>query len=95
VILWGTGLGPIAGADNVAPGAGDLAAVPVEIMVGGKAARRIYAGRQPETAAVDNVYFVVPEDVPLGCYVPVELKAGGIAANPVVISITATGGPCQ
>ncbi len=95
VILWGTGLGPIAGADNVAPGAGDLAAVPVEIMVGGKAARRIYAGRQPETAAVDNVYFVVPADVPLGCYVPVEVKAGGIAANPVVISITATGEPCQ
>jgi uncharacterized protein (TIGR03437 family) len=94
VILWGTGLGAIARADNVAPGGGDMP-VAVEITVGGKQARRLYAGRQPETAAVDNVYFEVPADAPFGCFVPVQVNAGGANANPVVIAITADGRPCQ
>ena len=75
VILWGTGMGAIAGADNVAPGGGDMTAVPVSIMVGGVAAERLYAGRQPDTAAVDNIYFTVPSGITFGCYVPVAITA--------------------
>ena len=96
VIFWGTGLGPISGADNTAPGAvGDMTSVPVTITVGGITAQRMYAGRQSQTAAVDNIYFTVPAGVPLGCQVPVVVTAGGVAANNTNISITGDGSPCQ
>ena len=95
VILWGTGLGPISGADNGAPGGGDMTGVPVTITVGGVSAARVYAGRQPETAAVDNIYFTVPAGVPYGCQVPVAITAGGVAANTTLIAITASGAVCQ
>ena len=96
VILWGTGMGPISGADNGAPGAaGDMTGVPVTITVGGVPAQRLYAGRQAETAAVDNIYFTVPAGVPYGCQVPVAIMAGGTAANTTLIAITANGARCQ
>jgi uncharacterized protein (TIGR03437 family) len=95
VIFWGTGMGPITGADNTAPGAGDMTTVPVTITVGGVTASRLYAGRQSETAAVDNIYFTVPKGVPYGCQVPVVITAGGITANSTNIAITADGSPCQ
>ena len=79
----------------MAPGAGDMTLVPVEITVGGQPAKRIYAGRQPEAAAVDNVYFEVPGNVPFGCNVPVQVKAGGLMANTIVISVTSDGRSCR
>jgi len=49
-----------------------------------------------QTAAVDNVYFIVPTNgVPYGCNVPVVITAGGVAANTTMIAITADGSPCQ
>ncbi len=96
VIFWATGMGPIPGADNTAPGAvGDMAGVPVTITVGGLNATRLYAGRQAETAAVDNIYFTIPSGVTYGCQVPVVITAGGAAANTTNIAITANGSPCQ
>ena len=96
VIYWATGLGPISGADNTAPGAvGDMTGIPVTITVGGINAARLYAGRQAETAAVDNIYFTVPAGVAYGCQVPVVITAGGTAANTTNIAITADGKPCQ
>ncbi|MCX6612865.1 MAG: BACON domain-containing carbohydrate-binding protein [Acidobacteria bacterium] len=95
VILWATGMGPINTADNVAPGGGDMTGVPLSITVGGVPAQRVYAGRQPETAAVDNIYFTVPANAPLGCQVPVEVTAGGLQANTTYIAISATGSRCQ
>ena len=96
VILWGTGLGPITGADNNAPGPiGDMTGVPVTITVGGVAAQRLYAGRQAETAAVDNIYFTVPASASTGCQVPIAITAGGVAANVTNIAISATGAPCK
>jgi uncharacterized protein (TIGR03437 family) len=97
VLLWGTGMGPIAGADNVAPGtaAGDMSGVPVSIAVGGVAAQRLYAGRQSESAAVDVIYFTVPQGVPYGCQVPVAVTAGGLAANTTMIAVTSDGAPCH
>jgi uncharacterized protein (TIGR03437 family) len=97
VVLWGTGMGPIAGADNLAPGtaAGDMSGVPVSITVGGVAAQRLYAGRQSESAAVDVIYFTVPQGVPYGCQIPVAVTAGGLAANSTVIAVTSDGAPCH
>ena len=97
LVLWGTGLGAIAAADNVAPGAAasDMSALPVQILVGGVAAQRLYAGRQPQTASVDNVYLTVPPGTGFGCRVPVQVVAGGVPANTTYLAITADGSPCQ
>jgi len=95
VILWVTGVGPVSVADNGAPGGGDMTGVPVTITVGGIAAQRLYAGRQPETSAVDNIYFTVPSNAPLGCQIPVAVTAGGTPANTTYIAISANGSRCQ
>jgi uncharacterized protein (TIGR03437 family) len=94
IVIWGTGLGPISTADNVAPPGGDLTTA-VEITIGGKPAVRTYSGRAPGFAGVDNIYAVLPADVSLGCYVPLVVKVGGVASNTVMIAISADGKPCQ
>ena len=97
IVLWATGLGPVNGPDNAAPGtnARDMTETPVTITVGGVAAQRNYAGRQSETAGVDNIYFTLPANVPLGCNIPVVISAGGVAANTTTLAISADGSPCQ
>ncbi len=94
VVLWGTGLGPITTGDNTPPPGGDLP-VPVEVRVGGKIAKRLYSGRAPTFAGVDNIYFEVPADAPLGCSVPVQVTAAGVVANTVRMAISADGKKCQ
>jgi uncharacterized protein (TIGR03437 family) len=69
--------------------------VPVTITVGGVTATRVYAGRQPYTAAVDNISFAVPSGVPFGCHVPVAIVAGGVEANVTMIAVTEDGSPCE
>jgi len=93
VIVYGTGLGAIAGPDNVAPPTADLNA-PVEILVGGRPARRLYAGRSPCCAALDQVNFEVPPDAPAGCYVPVTIKTADTQSNYLTIAIAPSGGAC-
>ena len=91
--LWGTGLGGINAPDNVAPPAGDLPTV-VEILVGGKIANKLYSGRGPCCAGLDQIVFEVPPDAPLGCYVPVLVRAGGVTSNTVTMAISSDGSRC-
>ena len=93
-ILWGTGLGPIGTGDSTPPPGGDMS-VPVEVRVGGKLANKIYSGRAPSFAGVDNIYFTIPDDAPTGCSVPVQINAGGVVSNTVRIAISADGKKCQ
>jgi len=93
VILWGTGLGAISAPDNVAPPAGDLPTA-VEILVGGKIANKLYSGRGRCCAGLDQINFEVPPDAPLGCYVPVLVRAGGITSNTVTMAISSDGSRC-
>lgn len=94
VVLWGTGMGPIATPDNQPPPGGNLN-VPVEVRVGNKVASTMYNGRAPYFAAVDNIYFTVPPDAPTGCSVPVQVKVGGSWSNSVRMAISADGRKCQ
>jgi len=95
VTAWGTGLGPIPSADNVAPPTGDLPA-PVEIEVGGKrVTSKLYSGRGPCCAGLDQVVFQIPGDAPPGCYVPVTARAGVVTSNTVTIAIRRDGGDCS
>jgi uncharacterized protein (TIGR03437 family) len=85
ISLFGTGLGPIAGADNVAPGA--LAPdVTVTATVGGKIATVRYAGRAPQFPGEDQINIQLPSDIPLGCYTPAVITVNGIPSNDFVLS---------
>src|ERR1700736_4376131 len=76
VTLYGTGLGPIASGDNVAPPVGNLP-TKTEVFVGGKTAGILYSGRSPCCAGLDQIVFTVPPDAPSGCYVPVTVRTEG------------------
>jgi uncharacterized protein (TIGR03437 family) len=95
ITLWGTGLGPVTGADNVAPTPGNLP-TEVEIFVGGVQASSLYSGRSPCCSGVDQIVFTVPAGVPLGCYVPVQIRtAGTTLSNSVTIALQTAGRPCS
>jgi uncharacterized protein (TIGR03437 family) len=93
-IIWGTGLGPISTPDNQPPAGGQLP-LPVQVWVGGKQANVQYSGRAPGFPAIDNIYFTVPSDVPLGCYIPVQVNAGGTWSNTSRLAISSDGKACQ
>jgi uncharacterized protein (TIGR03437 family) len=94
ITLWGTGLGAVAGGDNVAPPAGNLP-VQVEVFVGGQRADVLYSGRTPCCSGTDQIVFRVPETAPIGCWVPVVVRtAGTTVSNTVTMSIGQTGASC-
>ncbi|MEO5927026.1 MAG: hypothetical protein ABIR70_24635 [Bryobacteraceae bacterium] len=90
ITIWGTGLGPVPYADNIAPTASNLATA-VSITIGGRPAAKQYAGRSPCCAGLDQVVVAIPDDAPLGCWVPVQIKAGGAVSNTVTMAIAAPG----
>jgi uncharacterized protein (TIGR03437 family) len=95
ITMWGTGLGPVSGADNVAPTAGNLSAQ-VEVFVGGQSATVKYAGRSACCSGVDQIAFTVPSNAPLGCWVPVMVRTGGTTvSNAVTMAISSDGSPCS
>lgn len=95
VILWATGLSPITAPDNQAPPAADLP-LPVEILVGGaRVTNKLYSGRSPCCAGVDQIAFEVPPEAPAGCYVPVLIRIGSRVSNGVTMAISPNGGACS
>ncbi len=94
ITLWGTGLGPVTGGDNVQPKAGNLP-VQTEVFVGGVSAPLLYSGRTPCCAGVDQIVFTVPSSAPSGCWVPVYVRTGGTTvSNVVTMAIQPAGGAC-
>jgi len=67
--------------------------IPVDVQVGGKTATVMTVGRI--SSGEDILVFKLPDDVPVGCYVPVVGRAGGVTSNTVSISISAAGGSCS
>ncbi len=95
VTILGTGLGPITGADNVAPPSGNLP-TQVEVFVGGQSAGVKSSGRSACCAGVDQITFTVPASAPLGCWVPVIVRTGGTTvSNAVTMAISSDGSPCS
>jgi uncharacterized protein (TIGR03437 family) len=90
VTIWGTGLGPVNFPDNVAPKPGNVA-TPVSLTIGGQPAKVSYSGRSPCCAGVDQIVATVPATVPLGCWVPVTVNAGGTVSNNTTMAIAAKG----
>jgi uncharacterized protein (TIGR03437 family) len=94
IIGWGTGLGPGLESDAAQPRGNDLP-VDVQVLVGGKPAQVLYKGRAPTFAGVDNIYFVLPDDAPSGCRIPVQVRAGGVDSDTVTLAISSSGPTCQ
>ena len=94
VVLWGTGFGPVAGDEAAGPLPGDLH-LNLEVLVGGKRARVLYAGRSGCCAGIDQIVFETPAGVE-GCRVPVvvRLPDQGLETQYVRLSIAASGGRC-
>jgi uncharacterized protein (TIGR03437 family) len=95
VILWGNGLGPVNPTNEFgAPQPGDLK-LAVQVWVGGKSATVTYAGRSGCCVAEDQVVFIVPNDAPLGCHVPVAVQINNAVSNFATLAIAATGSTCS
>jgi uncharacterized protein (TIGR03437 family) len=93
MILYGTGLGPISGADNTPPGAVSPGGT-VTVTVGGKAATVLYAGRAPLFPGEDQINIQLPADVPLGCYTPAVVTVNGVPSNDFTLSTASATGSC-
>ncbi|MDQ6704394.1 MAG: hypothetical protein M3Z85_00365, partial [Acidobacteriota bacterium] len=93
-ILWGTGLGAVAGNEAAGAVPGDLTNIPVEVYVGGQLAKIAYRGRSGCCAGLDQIAFQVPAGV-LGCRVPLAVKIGDVVGNFVTMPIAATGRTCS
>jgi hypothetical protein len=89
IVIWGTGLGAVAN-DAQPPPVGDLP-TPIEVYVGGKLAPTQYKGRTPCCSGLDQIVVNVPNDAPLGCYVPVQVRVNGsVVSNAVTMAISDT-----
>ncbi len=94
IILWGTGLGPITAADNLAPPTTSLP-TKTEVFVGGKQAQITYNGRSGCCAGTDQIVFAVPNDAPTGCWVPVAVRTeGAVVSNFATMAIGADPAQC-
>jgi uncharacterized protein (TIGR03437 family) len=94
MILWGTGLGPVTFDETQLPQVGDLN-VEVDVLVGNKSARILYKGRSPQFPGIDQINFEVPADAPVGCHVPLVVRAGGVVSNFASIAIASAGAVCS
>jgi uncharacterized protein (TIGR03437 family) len=94
LVLYGTGLGAISGADNSPPGVVQVGSN-VTINVAGTLIPTAYAGRSPNFPGLDQINFVLPANVSTGCYIPAEVTASGRPSNLFYLSIAGAGaGAC-
>ncbi len=92
LVLYGTGLGPISGADNARPGAAAVSNVMVNLA--GITIQPSYAGRVPDFPGEDQINFVIPANAPTGCYVPLEVTSSGQPSNLIYVSIASGSTTC-
>jgi uncharacterized protein (TIGR03437 family) len=92
-VIWGTGLGPITGPDNMAPPAGNLP-FKVKVAVAGREVKLLYWGRAPGAAGVDNIYIELPADMQQGCNVPVQIEVENTYSNSVTMAVGQPGMDC-
>ena len=92
VVLWGTGIGPDPASDINGGSSGDqTAAGQVQVFVGGIAVTPGYAGRSNGSPGLDQINFTVPTNVTPGCFVSLQVSAGGRLSNLGSIAVAPAG----
>ncbi|MBI3207326.1 MAG: hypothetical protein HYZ37_00315 [Candidatus Solibacter usitatus] len=67
-----------------------------ELYIGGsRVTRMVYSGRAPGMPGVDQLVFFIPDDAPMGCFVPVYVRVGGVVSNSTTMAIMPKGGACS
>lgn len=98
LILWATGLGPVNGSDAAGAGLGVAINVPLTLWLGGVAITPSYQGRSGCCIGEDQIVFKVPNNVPLGCAVPlvIQIGSGNVAeiSNTTVMPIASGSRSC-
>jgi uncharacterized protein (TIGR03437 family) len=94
LVLYGTGLGPIVGADNAPPGAVSPPDITVRVLVWNQSVSPQFAGRAPEFPGEDQINFQLPPNVPDGCFIPIAIQVNDIVSNYATFAKTANGGRC-
>jgi uncharacterized protein (TIGR03437 family) len=96
IVIWGSGVGnDPANDDRLFPQkTNNLVNVPMQVLVGGRAATIAYRGRS-QFPGVDQIVATLPSNAPTGCYVPLSVVAGDIVSNGVTIPVAATGKTCS
>jgi len=76
MILWGTGLGPYtAGSDDGPPQAENIVSN-AKVLVAGNEITPLYAGRAPGIPGVDQINFTLPDSIPDGCSLELQIQIG-------------------
>ncbi len=88
LILWGTGLGAVAGDETEPPNQVDLN-TGVQVLVGNRPATVTYGGRG-SSPGLDQINFVVPEGV-TGCKTAIVVTVKGVTGNITSTSIAPAG----
>lgn len=92
MVLWGTGLGADTASDSTGASSGDqTAAGQVKVIVGGTEVIPAYAGRSNGSPGLDQINFTVPANVTPGCFVSLQVRAGGTLSNLGSIAVAAAG----
>jgi uncharacterized protein (TIGR03437 family) len=78
-ILWGTGLGPLASADDNHPDQENLASS-VKVLINGQPIRPFYAGRSAYPGE-DQINFTLPSGIPDDCYLSISVETGSTISN--------------
>jgi uncharacterized protein (TIGR03437 family) len=87
LVIWGTGLGPIAGSDATGAAGGSLS-IPLQVFVGGVEATVQYQGRTPTAVGLDQINITLPQNAPTGCSVPIVVQTNSAAGIPITVSNT-------
>ncbi|HUB80412.1 MAG TPA: hypothetical protein VMB03_16525 [Bryobacteraceae bacterium] len=97
MVVYGTGLGGVAGDDNIPSPVYDFTknGVTVQAIVGGTAIPALFAGRAGY-AGEDQINFQLPANIATGCTVVLQISVNGVKSPATTISIanSASAGTC-
>jgi uncharacterized protein (TIGR03437 family) len=88
LILWGTGLGAVAGDETEPPAAGNFPGV--QVLIGNQLVTPGYAGRS-SSPGLDQINVTVPAGINGGCKTSVAVVVNGVTGNVVSTSIAPVG----
>lgn len=91
VVLWGTGGGADAANDRGGTSGDQTAAGNFAVLLDGRTIVPAYAGASSGYPGLWQVNFKIPADATPGCYLTVQVSAGGVLSNEVTIAVAASG----